>query len=45
VLGQFFDRFGWHACVAGIALSLVVAIVLTSWLIIESEQTEAQRNL
>ena len=28
VLGQLFDRFGWGACVAGIALSLVVASVL-----------------
>ena len=25
VLGQLFDRFGWSVCVAGIALSLVVA--------------------
>jgi len=28
VLGQVFDRFGWPACVAGIALSLIVAAVL-----------------
>jgi YNFM family putative membrane transporter len=27
-LGQIFDRLGWTACVAGIALSLVVAAVL-----------------
>jgi len=44
VLGQFFDRFGWHACVAGIALSLAVAIALTFWLIIDSEQTQARRK-
>ena len=29
VLGQAFDRFGWSACVAGIALSLGAAAVLT----------------
>jgi MFS transporter, YNFM family, putative membrane transport protein len=29
VLGQAFDRFGWAACVAGIALSLVAAAFLT----------------
>lgn len=28
VLGQLFDRFGWTACVTGIALSLVVAAAL-----------------
>ena len=28
ILGQLFDRFGWAACVAGIALSLVAAAVL-----------------
>jgi predicted MFS family arabinose efflux permease len=28
VLGQAFDRLGWPACVAGIALSLAVAAVL-----------------
>jgi len=29
ILGQIFDRIGWPACVAGIALSLGVAAVLT----------------
>jgi MFS transporter, YNFM family, putative membrane transport protein len=29
VLGQLFDRLGWAACVAGIAVSLVVAAALT----------------
>jgi MFS transporter, YNFM family, putative membrane transport protein len=29
VLGQAFDRFGWAACVAGIALSLAAAGLLT----------------
>ena len=28
VLGQIFDRFGWAACVAGIALSLLLAALL-----------------
>ena len=28
VLGQLFDRFGWGACVAGIACSLLVAALL-----------------
>jgi YNFM family putative membrane transporter len=28
ILGQVFDRIGWPACVAGIALSLGVAAVL-----------------
>jgi MFS transporter, YNFM family, putative membrane transport protein len=41
VLGQFFDMFGWHVCVAGIALSLAVAVALTFWLIIEAERTQA----
>jgi MFS transporter, YNFM family, putative membrane transport protein len=29
VLGQLFDRFGWPACVAGIALALAAAAILT----------------
>jgi YNFM family putative membrane transporter len=29
ILGQVFDRIGWPACVAGIALSLCVAALLT----------------
>jgi MFS family permease len=29
VLGQLFDRIGWLACVAGIALALGIAAVLT----------------
>jgi predicted MFS family arabinose efflux permease len=28
VLGQIFDRFGWFACVAGIALALLLAALL-----------------
>ncbi len=28
ILGQLFDRFGWPACVAGIALALMVAALL-----------------
>ena len=30
VLGQLFDRFGWTACVAGIAASLAIAALLTT---------------
>jgi YNFM family putative membrane transporter len=29
VLGRLFDRFGWAACIAGIALSLAAAAMLT----------------
>src|SRR5262249_37790947 len=29
VLGEAFDQFGWAACVAGIALSLAAAALLT----------------
>jgi predicted MFS family arabinose efflux permease len=34
VLGQLFDRFGWEACVAGIAVVLVVACLLVFRLIL-----------
>jgi len=44
VLGQFFDKFGWHACVAGIAVSLVAAIALTFWLIHEAEHMQQAQN-
>jgi predicted MFS family arabinose efflux permease len=40
VLGQFFDMFGWHACVAGIALALAVAVALTFLLIIDVERAK-----
>jgi len=30
VLGQLFDGFGWNVCVAGIALSLIIAGLLTA---------------
>src|SRR3954447_10857844 len=32
ILGQIFDRFGWHACVAGIGCALLIAFVLGSLL-------------
>ncbi|MGJ4938606.1 MFS transporter [Bradyrhizobium sp. HKCCYLRH3083] len=32
VLGQLFDRFGWTACVAGIAAALGIAGYLARWL-------------
>jgi MFS transporter, YNFM family, putative membrane transport protein len=44
VLGQFFDKFGWPATVAGIALSLVVAIALTYWLIHEAEHMQQAQD-
>jgi len=36
VLGQLFDRFGWTACVAGVAASLAIAMLLTSRLVLTS---------
>jgi predicted MFS family arabinose efflux permease len=39
VLGQLFDRFGWTACVVGIAVSLAVAAWLTARLMIRPSQT------
>jgi MFS transporter, YNFM family, putative membrane transport protein len=32
VLGQLFDRFGWSACVAGVAVALALAAGLAIWL-------------
>jgi hypothetical protein len=32
VLGQLFDRFGWIACIAGVAASLAMAALLTAQL-------------
>ena len=34
ILGQLFDRFGWIACVAGVAASLLVAALLTRRLLL-----------
>jgi predicted MFS family arabinose efflux permease len=34
ILGQLFDRFGWIACVAGVAASLLVAALLTQRLLL-----------
>jgi YNFM family putative membrane transporter len=34
VLGQLFDRFGWTACVAGVAASLAMAALLTARLVL-----------
>jgi MFS transporter, YNFM family, putative membrane transport protein len=36
VLGQLFDRFGWSACVAGVAASLAIAALLASRLVLTS---------
>jgi MFS transporter, YNFM family, putative membrane transport protein len=38
ILGQLFDRFGWTACVAGIAVSLLVAAALAVFLKTPSAQ-------
>jgi YNFM family putative membrane transporter len=40
VLGQFFDRFGWTACVAGIGASLAIAALLTTQLKLPSNRGE-----
>jgi predicted MFS family arabinose efflux permease len=37
VLGKAFDSFGWGACVAGIAISLSVALLLASRLRLPEE--------
>jgi hypothetical protein len=37
VLGQLFDRFGWTACVEGIAASLAVAAWLTKRLVVRAD--------
>lgn len=41
VLGQLFDRFGWEACVAGIAAALVVACALASCLKLTAQHGSA----
>jgi len=41
VLGQIFDRVGWTACVAGIALSLAVAALLAVRLKLPAIETAA----
>jgi len=35
LLGQLFDRFGWSACVAGVAASLAMAVLLTGRLVLK----------
>jgi predicted MFS family arabinose efflux permease len=34
LLGQLFDRFGWAACVAGIAVALAIAALLARRLVL-----------
>jgi len=41
VLGQIFDRFGWAACVAGIALALATAAYLAIYLRLGSDEGAA----
>jgi predicted MFS family arabinose efflux permease len=38
VLGQIFDRFGWSACVVGIALALAAAAYLAIHLRLRSDE-------
>ena len=35
VLGQLFDRYGWTACVAGVATALAIAALLTARLAVK----------
>jgi len=37
MLGQLFDRFGWIACIAGVAVSLAVAALLTARMVIKPQ--------
>jgi predicted MFS family arabinose efflux permease len=41
VLGQLFDRFGWIACVAGVATSLAMAALLTAQLTMSGQGKRA----
>jgi YNFM family putative membrane transporter len=41
VLGQIFDRFGWQACVGGIALALATAAYLAISLRLRSDESAA----
>jgi predicted MFS family arabinose efflux permease len=44
VLGQAFDRFGWATCVAGIALSLAAAAVLTFRMVSDRQPAQTSRR-
>jgi MFS transporter, YNFM family, putative membrane transport protein len=41
VLGQLFDRYGWPACVAGVAVSLALAALLTTKLKVPQQTASA----
>jgi hypothetical protein len=45
VLGQLFDRFGWEACVSGIAVALTVAALLAYQLKISSVAMDERHGL
>jgi predicted MFS family arabinose efflux permease len=45
VLGQAFDRFGWAACVAGIALSLAAAALLSFRLTSDRQPAQTSKAL
>ncbi len=42
VLGQLYDRFGWSACVVGLAISLALAGLLAFRLKMKAPATAAQ---
>jgi predicted MFS family arabinose efflux permease len=44
ILGELFDRIGWGACVAGIALSLGVAAVLAFRMDAPADNPSPQRD-
>lgn len=43
VLGQMFDRYGWTVCVAGIGVSLLIAVLLSAQLKSTPREASAQR--
>lgn len=42
ILGRVFDRFGWEACIAGVALAFAVAAVLTTRLVPSPAEPRSQ---
>ncbi len=41
VLGQIFNRFGWDACVAGVAVAIAISCVLAARLVVRPEERAA----
>jgi predicted MFS family arabinose efflux permease len=42
ILGRVFDRFGWEACISGVALAFAVAAVLTTRLVLSPAEPRSQ---